>query len=45
VSLLFFGKDKRAAFERAIEPGPAAEYPVRAILHQERVRVTAYWAP
>jgi 6-phosphogluconolactonase len=45
VSLLFFGKDKRAAFERASEPGPAAEYPVRAILHQQRVRVTAYWAP
>jgi 6-phosphogluconolactonase len=43
--LLLFGGDKRAVYERAGEPGPAAELPVRALLHQSRVPVTAYWAP
>jgi 6-phosphogluconolactonase len=45
VRLLFFGAEKHAVYQRALEPGPAEEYPVRAILHQERVRVTVYWAP
>jgi len=43
--LLFFGEDKREIFERARSSGLVHEYPVRAILHQERVAVEVYWAP
>lgn len=43
--LLFFGDDKRAVYERALDDGPSAELPVRAVLHQMRVAATAYWAP
>jgi 6-phosphogluconolactonase len=45
IKLLFFGAEKRAVYERALEPGPVEEYPVRGILGQSSVRVTAYWAP
>jgi len=44
IDLLFFGPDKRAVYERAMQPGPAAELPVRAILRQSAVPVTVYWA-
>ncbi|MES1926718.1 6-phosphogluconolactonase [Salinisphaera sp. T31B1] len=43
--LLFFGDDKRKVYERALDDGPTAELPVRAMLHQTRVTATAYWAP
>ncbi len=43
--LLFFGDDKRAVYERALDDGPAIELPVRAMLKQTRVPTTAYWAP
>jgi 6-phosphogluconolactonase len=45
VHLLFFGGDKLDVFSRAMQPGPVAEYPVRAIILQTGVPVTAYWAP
>jgi 6-phosphogluconolactonase len=45
IHLLFFGQQKRAVFERAARRGAASELPVRAILHQSAVPVTAYWAP
>jgi 6-phosphogluconolactonase len=45
VNLLFFGRAKRAVWERSLEPGPVEEYPVRALVHQERVPVNVYWAP
>lgn len=43
--LLFFGDDKRAVYEQALDDGPTVELPVRAMLHQTRVPATAYWAP
>jgi 6-phosphogluconolactonase len=45
VDLLFFGEDKRAVFESAARPGPVQEFPVRAVLAQDRVPVTVFWAP
>jgi 6-phosphogluconolactonase len=42
--LLFFGDVKRAVYERAVRAGPAEELPVRAIIHQTRVPVAAFWA-
>lgn len=41
VVLLFFGAEKRAVFERALD---GADYPVRALLTQATVPVTAFWA-
>lgn len=43
--LLFFGDDKRAVYERALDDGPAVDLPVRAMLQQTHVAATAYWAP
>ena len=45
IDLLFFGDEKRAVFEEATRPGDVAEFPVRAVLDQDRVPVTAFWAP
>ena len=45
IALLFFGAEKRAVYERVRKPGSIAEYPLRAIMLQRSVRVTAYWAP
>lgn len=45
INLLFFGERKLDVYWRATEAGPAAEYPVRAILNQPSVSVAAYWAP
>jgi 6-phosphogluconolactonase len=45
VNLLFFGRTKRAVYEQSLEPGPIEEYPVRALVHQQRVPVSVYWAP
>ncbi len=43
--LLLFGEDKKQVFEAALAGGPAEELPVRAVLHQNKVPVDAYWAP
>ncbi len=45
VNLLFFGETKRAVYEQSLQPGPVEEYPVRALVQQERVPVNVYWAP
>ncbi len=43
--LVITGADKRAALERALEPGAEADAPVRALLRREDASVTIYWAP
>jgi 6-phosphogluconolactonase len=45
IDLLFFGEGKRAVFEQAARPGDPAEFPVRAVLEQDRAPVTVFWAP
>lgn len=39
------GDSKWQVYQRARAPGPVAELPVRAILHQREVPVDVYWAP
>ena len=34
-----------AVGEQPLAPGPLEEYPVRALVRQERVPVNVYWAP
>ena len=45
VNLLFFGETKRAVFEESLLPGPVEKYPVRALVQQDAVPVSVYWAP
>jgi 6-phosphogluconolactonase len=45
VFLLIFGDDKRNVLEQALAGDDAREFPVRAVLHQDRAPVTVYWAP
>jgi 6-phosphogluconolactonase len=45
VNLLFFGAAKRAVYEQSLAPGPVEQYPVRALVRQQRVPVNVYWAP
>jgi len=42
IYLVISGPDKRATFDAALKPGPVGEYPVRLVLHQNRVPVTVY---
>ncbi|MCW4116405.1 6-phosphogluconolactonase [Aurantimonas sp. MSK8Z-1] len=40
------GADKKATLDAALQDGPIPEYPVRAVLHAERVRpLEVFWAP
>lgn len=43
LTLLFFGADKRTVFEAAARGD--ARYPLSALLQQDAVPVTAFWAP
>ena len=45
ISLLFFGADKRAVYEAAVDGKDEFEYPVRVVLGQGKVPVCVYWAP
>jgi len=45
IDLLFFGRDKRAVFEAAEAGDNPAQFPVRSVLRQHRVPVSAFWAP
>jgi 6-phosphogluconolactonase len=45
VVLHIVGDDKWQAYLKAREPGPATEFPVRGILHQQQVPVDVFWAP
>ncbi len=42
IFLIITGPEKRATLERARLGGPVGEFPVRLILHQDRVPVTVY---
>jgi 6-phosphogluconolactonase len=39
------GAAKWEVYQRALEPGPFAEMPIRAILRQQKVPVDVYWSP
>ena len=39
------GAGKWQVYAQAREPGPATEFPVRGILHQQQVPVDVFWAP
>jgi 6-phosphogluconolactonase len=43
--LMIAGADKRAAYERAAEPGPEADMPVRALWRKGAAELQAFWAP
>jgi 6-phosphogluconolactonase len=45
IDLLFYGTAKRTVYERALAPGPVEQYPIRALVHQNRVPVNVFWAP
>lgn len=45
ISVLFFGDDKRAVFERAAAGEPPSSLPIAAILNHAPVPVNVYWAP
>ncbi|WP_020209333.1 6-phosphogluconolactonase [Gilvimarinus chinensis] len=45
VLLLISGEEKLATYREALEGNDVAAMPVRAVLHQEEVPVTVYWAP
>jgi 6-phosphogluconolactonase len=45
IELLILGDGKLAVYERAGEGGPVADMPVRALLRQQQVPVSVYWAP
>jgi 6-phosphogluconolactonase len=39
------GEKKRQVYLKALEKGPIASLPIRAILKQNDTPVTVYWAP
>ena len=39
------GAGKWEVYQRALEPGPFSEMPIRAILRQRKVPVDVYWSP
>lgn len=39
------GEGKWAVYQRALEPGPFSEMPIRAVLRQRQVPVDIYWSP
>ena len=45
IALLIIGSGKWVTYERACAAGPIAQMPVRALLRQQRVPVSVYWAP
>jgi 6-phosphogluconolactonase len=45
IALLIIGSGKWITYERACAAGPIAEMPVRALLRQQRVPLSVYWAP
>jgi 6-phosphogluconolactonase len=45
IAILITGSAKWATYERARAPGAVAEMPVRALLRQQNVPLTVYWAP
>ena len=45
IVVMIVGADKLQTYQRARVRGPAAEMPVRALLAQQNVPVSVYWAP
>jgi 6-phosphogluconolactonase len=45
IALHIGGEEKWEVLTAAAEPGDAAVYPIRAILHQQKVPVHVYWSP
>lgn len=45
IVLLITGEAKRRIYERALGEGPEEELPVRAILRQNAIPVSVFWAP
>ncbi len=45
ISILFFGDDKRAVFDRAAAGAPPTSLPIASILNHAPVPVNVYWAP
>ncbi|MCP8898291.1 6-phosphogluconolactonase [Gilvimarinus xylanilyticus] len=45
VLLLISGDEKLATYREAMAGGDVAEMPVRAVLNQQDIKVTVYWAP
>lgn len=45
IVVLFTGAGKWAMYQQALQPGPVAALPIRAVLHQGQVPVEAYWSP
>jgi 6-phosphogluconolactonase len=39
------GASKWAVYQRALQAGPVAQFPVRAVLHQQQVPVEVHWCP
>jgi len=39
------GAAKWSAYQRALQAGPVAQFPVRAVLHQQHVPVEVHWCP
>jgi 6-phosphogluconolactonase len=44
IVVLFTGAGKWAVYQQALQRGPVAVLPIRAILHQSQVPVEVYWA-
>jgi 6-phosphogluconolactonase len=44
IFLSFAGTAKREVFERAMQPGPPEDLPIRAVLRQNAVPVDVYWS-
>lgn len=44
ILLSFAGVAKREVFERALQPGPPEDLPIRAVLRQNAVPVDVYWS-
>ncbi|HEX2790940.1 MAG TPA: 6-phosphogluconolactonase [Steroidobacteraceae bacterium] len=45
IALLIIGSGKWVTYEHACADGPIAQMPVRALLRQQRVPLSVYWAP
>ena len=45
IGLLIVGAAKWATYQRAASDGPVAEMPVRALLRQQQLPLSVYWAP
>jgi 6-phosphogluconolactonase len=39
------GASKWSVYQRALQAGPLAQFPVRAVLHQQQVPVEVHWCP